>query len=310
MLTPSVRAYARAHQQAFFGSLKHFQNSLLSSSLLVVVVSIAFALPIVLWMLSTNLQALTHHWPHSTQLSLFVEKGLPHDQTSSLLASIRQQPQVAFANFISPEMGLQTLEEQTGMENLSGLLNENPLPSVIEIQPVSLSKTQIQPLIDNLAKMKGSKEVQMDMQWLLRLDSILKLVQQSVIGVMFILCFAVVLVLGNSIRLAVNNRKKEIKVLKLIGATNGYIRRPFLYFGSLYGILGALFAWIGLSILMIWLQQSVSDIARLYYAHFHLIGMTFRQGLALLMLGAFLGLTAAFFSVNVQLKQKNTDIGF
>lgn len=310
MLSPSVRAYARAHLQAFSGSLKHFQNSLLSSSLLVLVVSIAFALPIVLWMISSNLQALTNHWPHSTQLSLFVEKGLSSEQTSSLLSSIRQQPQVAFANFISPEMGLQTLEEQTGMDNLSGLLNENPLPAVIEVQPASLDKVQVQSLVDNLSKMKGSKEVQMDLQWLLRLDSILTFIQQSVVGLMFILCFAVILVLGNSIRLAVNNRKKEIKVLKLIGATNGYIRRPFLYFGSLYGILGALFAWIGLSMLTIWLQQSVSDIARLYYAHFHLIGMSFSQGLALLLLGAFLGLTAAFFSVNVQLKQKNSDIGF
>ncbi len=310
MLSSVLRGYLRSHRQALTLSLAQLRHSTFSSTLLILVISIAFSLPIVLWMLSTNLQALTHHWPRSTQLSMFVEKDLTQEQSLSLLSAVRMQPQVEFANYISPDVGLQTLEEQTGMDNLSTLLKENPLPAVIEVHPLSINKESIQPLVDTLKKMKGSREVQVDMQWLLRLDSILILIQQSVVGLMILLCFAVVLVVGNTIRLAVNNRKKEIKVLTLIGATNAYIRRPFLYFGSLYGFLGALFAWIGLTILMLWLQQSINHIARLYYTHFHLIGMTFKQGSMLLFLGAGLGFMAAFFSVNLQFRQKNIEVGF
>ena len=127
---------------------------------------------------------------------------------------------------------------------------------------------------------------------------------------MALLCFFIVLIVGNTVRLAVTNRKKEIRLLTLFGSTNAYIRRPFLYFGGAYGFLGALFAWLGLFLLLVWCQKSVSHIAYLYSAHFHLIGLSFCQGLLLLLLGTSLGLSAAFISVNKQVKQKNNGIGF
>lgn len=310
MLSHSARVYFRSHKQALGVCLSHFKQSKFSSALLVLVISIAFSLPIALWMLSVNFQALTHHWPHSTQLSMFVDKQLSDQEVNDVLTEVRNQPQVAFANYISPTVGMQLLEQQTGMESLSTLLTENPLPPVIEIQPTSLSKTDMQALVGSLEKIKGSKEVQVDMQWLLRLDAILTFINQSIAGLMALLCFSIVLIVGNTVRLAVNNRKKEIRLLTLFGSTNAYIRRPFLYFGGAYGFFGALFAWLGLFILQIWCQQSISHIAYLYSAHFHLIGLTSYQGFLLLLLGASLGLTAALVSVNKQIKQKNSDFGF
>ncbi len=310
MLSTTLAAYARSHRNALLLSFSQFRQSMLSSSLLILVISIAFSLPIALWVLSINAKAITNTWPHSTQLSMFIDKTLVAEETTRLLTAVRQQPLVAFANYISPEQGLQTLEEETGMDNVASLLSNNPLPAIIEVHPTTLNQTSVEPLLTVLSQMKGVSQVQMDLQWLLRLDSILTLAQKGVMGLMGLLCAAVILVVGNTIRLAVINREKEIEVLTLIGATNAYIRRPFLYFGGLYGLLGALFAWLGLSVLMLWLQQSVSNIARLYYTHFHLIGMSLSQGLILLLLGGGLGYLAAFFSVSQQLLKKSSDYGF
>lgn len=120
----------------------------------------------------------------------------------------------------------------------------------------------------------------------------------------------IILVVGNTIRLAVMNRKKEIEVLTLLGATNAYIRRPFLYFGSIYGFLGALLACFSLWMLMIYLQQGVSKIAKLYYTHFHLIWISWENGLMLLALGGCLGFLAAYISVSLQLGKTETEFGF
>lgn len=305
-----LRAYTNAHCQAFLLSLRHFRQSILSSTLLVIVIGIAFSLPIVLWLATLNAQSVTKFWPHSTQLSVFMDKSLPADEVKMILSSVRKLPEVAFANFISAQEGLTTLEEQTGMEEVFTLLENNPLPSVIEVHPGQFDKAKINQLFQNLQKVKGVSLVKMDLQWLLRLESMLSLAQKLAVGLMLLLCVAVVLVVGNTIRLAVANRKMEIEVLTLIGATKSYIRRPFLYFGSIYGLLGALFAWLALTFLMMWLQQSVTKIATLYYTHFYLIGLSWRHGLILLFIGAALGFVAAYLSVSFRLNKNEGEYGF
>jgi len=300
--------YGRDHQYAFITCLAQMKKSFLSSLLLIIVISISFSLPIFLWIASINVRSITHNWPHSSQMSVFLESNLPKEKAKFLLEEIRQEQLVKFANYISPEQGLQILEEQTGMSDVSNLLLDNPLPAVIEIQPSSGGKDEIASLSKKLKKLKGISQIKLDLQWLMRLESMIELTESVIAVLMVLLCSAVLLVVGNTIRLAIINRKQEVEILKLIGATNAYIRRPFLYFGCIHGFLGALLALIGLTCLTMWLQINVTKIATLYFTHFELIGVSLRQGMLLLFIGSGLGFTGSYLSVCQQLRQNEDSL--
>lgn len=298
-----VVAYFLAHKQALIMSIKQFRSSFLASMVLIVVIGIALSLPICLFVASNNAKVISKGWPYSSQLSVFLDKDLSQQDTEQFLTKVRTNKLVAFANYISPKQGLQTLEQQTGMNDVSHLLSKNPLPAVIEVHPVVIRKNEIENLYVELKKIKGASQVKMDLQWLMRLESMLELAKQTASGLMILLCFAVLLVVGNTIRLAVINRRKEVEILKLIGATNAYIRRPFLYFGMIYGFLGALLAWLGITCVIFYLQYAATKLASLYYTHFELIGLSFSDGGLLLIVGTSLGFIGSYLSVWQQLNR-------
>ena len=296
--------YWQMHKDAWQVSLQQFFKAPWASMVLVAVIGMAFSLPICLWVIAHNAKLVTNNWHHTAQISVFLDKNIEEAAAKTLLDSIRKLPLVAYANYISPKQGLQQLEEQTGMDDVVKLLDENPLPYVVEILPKNLKLEENDALINQLKGYKGVSQVKMDLQWLLRLGAMIELAQKSASGLMGLLCVAVLLVVGNAIRLSVMNRHQEIEVLKLIGATNSYIRRPFLYFGVMHGFLGALLAWGGISILVLWLQVAATRIATLYYTHFSLAGLSFTDGIALLLVGSSLGFLGAYVSVWKQIRRQ------
>lgn len=308
MLT-SFQAYTRAHKQALQLSFNQLCQVPFASFILVAVIGIALSLPMGLWLISINGKAVIKRWHVSPQISVFLE-NMPEKDSKALLDNLRKMPQIAFANYISPSQGLQQLEEQTGMDDVSRLLEQNPLPAVIELHPMDVSKIKIDSLVAEVKKLKGIEQVKIDLQWLMRLESILNLAERALTALMVVLCCAVLLVIGNSIRLAIFNRKKEVMVLKLIGATNGYIRRPFLYFGFIHGLLGAGLAWFVVSLFIGWLQSAALKIADLYYIHFELLDLSFINGLLLLGLGSFLGLLGSYISVWRQIRTYDLSASF
>ena len=305
-----LKPYFRSHKQSLFFSLQQLKTLPVASFILIVVVCLAFSLPISLWVISNNAKQLTNNWQRSAQISIFLDAELSDDKLNNLLNKIRNFDEVDYANYISPARGLMQLEEQTGMDDVSLLLAKNPLPAVIELHPKIQTKGKLDKLIEHFEGLDGISQVKIDMQWVMRLKSMLDFAAKAASGLMVILCFAVILVVGNTIRLTIVNKQKEIEVLKLVGATNAYIRRPFLYFGFIHGLLGALLAWVFISLLLIWLQFAVSNIAKLYYTHYDLAGLSITGGLILLFLGSILGILGAFISVARQVRKNDIAVSF
>ena len=148
----------------------------------------------------------------------------------------------------------------------------------------------------------GVAQAQFDLEWVRRLDAILRLAQRGVLILALLLGIAVLLVVGNTIRLAILSRRAEIEVIKLIGGTDAFIRRPFLYAGLFQGLFGGLLAWILVAASLALLAGPVRDLAGLYGSGFELAGLGLRAGAILLLGGAFLGWTGSRLAVGRHLR--------
>lgn len=298
----AIKAYFVNHLQAIRFSVSQLLSKPIASMMTIAMLGVAFSLPCCLWIIISNAKTVTQGWQHTTQMSLFLDTSMSREVAKQTLQEVRAHQGVQFANFISPEQGLQTLEEQTGMIDIARLLEKNPLPAVIEVHPQEVNSERVKQLFNALKEINGVSFAKIDMQWLERLDSMIKIAENLSVALQILFGSAVVLVVGNTIRLAVQNRRQEIEILKLIGATNQFIRRPFLYFGLIYGFLGALAAWIVVDGLVVWVADATAHLADLYHTRFYLKSLDFYNGLNLLGVGLLLGFIGALIAVSQQIK--------
>lgn len=301
MLKP-IRMYLKAHAHALTFSLKDFVKKPMATLMTVMVIAIALSLPVTLGVVVKNAQTVANSWQHGVQISLFLEQSLDKTAEKRILDTVRARSDVMWANFISPEQGLTTLEETTGMTDLAQLLDKNPLPSVIEAHPKLESKPKIERTVSELKAINGVYLAKLDMQWLERLRSIIGFFEQFELALFVLFSLAVFLVVGNTIRLIIHHREKEVKVLSLIGATERFIQRPFLYSGALFGFFGALLAWLVVSLFINWMEHAVVAIASLYHTGFTLKALNDQAILSLLAAGTFLGYLGAKVSLHRKIR--------
>ena len=174
---------------------------------------------------------------------------------------------------------------------------------MLVVTPSTENKAEIKQLASDIAKEEEVTDVRLDEDWLTRLDAIKKLVCGIVITLSVLMLGSVFLIVGNTLRFNVLANKEEIQTMKLIGATNGFILRPYLYSGMWFGLLGALFAWALTVLITIVLNKSVEELALLYDSQFRLVSLSWDESLLLLMLGVFLGCLAAKISAQRHLKE-------
>lgn len=303
----SLNRYAIFHWQAFRLSLQQLHQTAVAAFMTAFVIGIALALPAVFFVLLQNIGFVAKGLEKGTQISLFLNSS----ETTSVLAEdimtkIRLRPDVASVTYISPEEGLHDLEIQDGLSGILEQLPSNPLPPVIEVCPAVSVTTpeQIENLFNALKEMPGIDSAKLDMLWVKRLHAILDVGKQGVVALGTLLALAVILVINHTIRLSTQNRHKEISVLALIGATRGFIRRPFLYTGMLYGSLGGLLAWLFVEIFVFCLSFPVGNLAELYHSGFELNGLSFIEGLDLIFLGLSLGWLGSWTAVNRSITQR------
>jgi cell division transport system permease protein len=200
--------------------------------------------------------------------------------------------------YVSPEQALEEFKQYGGISEALSFLDENPLPPVLLLEPpLGIDKDELNVLVAQIQSFQQVDSVQVDMAWVERLLALLALAQRLVAVVGALLALAIVLVVGNTIRLAIAARTDEIRVIKLVGGTNGYVRRPFLYSGFWYGAIGGILAWLMLGLCWILLQGPVSDIAALYGADFYLQPLPFAPACWLIFSAALLGLLGSWWSV-------------
>ena len=300
-LRPDI--WLQRHAQVSLASLGRLVNIPLSTLMTSAVIGIALALPIGLHVLLDNLQDVSGDWEGGASISLFLKQEISDQRAESLAGKLRLHQRIATVQFISKDAALDEFRRLSGFGEALEALDHNPLPALLVIQP----KTQFgtaqtaQLLVRELGLLPEADIVKLDMQWVRRLQAITEIAQRAVLVLASLLGMAVLLIIGNTIRLEIQNRHAEIEITKLIGATDAFIRRPFLYTGLWYGLFGGIIAWLLVVISIGLLSGPVSSLAVLYQSAFDLSSLDFGTVLLLLAGSAALGLTGSWLAVGKHL---------
>jgi len=301
--TFSIAAYLSNHKKVGTETLIKLFKTWFASLMTWLVIGIAFALPLILYILLNNANQLGGEWQGKPRISIYLKADLGAAETSTLLNSLIQNEAVASAKLITAEAALAEFQTQSGFKDVLSSLPFNPLPAVIEVEPKAVSPASLKLLVTKLADQPSIESVSFDLDWVERLFAILALGERFVTALSVFLGLGVLLSIGNTIRLAIENRRAEIEVVKLVGGTDSFVRRPFLYLGFWYGLGGALFAWLMVQISLIFLSSPIERLLHSYQNEFYLVGLGFVETLILLASGAFLGVLGAGIAVGRHLHQ-------
>lgn len=298
-----LRAYLDSHRASLLDSLRRLAAQPFGSFLTCLVMGIALSLPMGLSLLLDSVERLGGSWQRAAQISVYLKLELPDGEGQALRERIAGMDDVLAAEWISREQGLEQLQQHSGLGEALRELPDNPLPAVVLVTPLEVDKAALDALRERLAALPGVDQAQLDLLWVERLGAILHLGDRFIFGLAVTLVLALLLVVGNTIRLHIENRRAEIEVIKLVGGTDGYVRRPFLYSGAFYGVGAGLLAWALLEYGMNWLNQSVVGLAGLYGSDFALGGVLAEDGLSLLVGAVLLGWVGAWLAVARHLRQ-------
>jgi cell division transport system permease protein len=300
-----VHNYLRHHARACAGSLGELARAPFATLLTIAVIGITLALPSGLYLLIANLQQVSRGWEASGQISLFLKREVTEAAAQSLAERIRRTPGVARVEHISRAQALAEFRRLSGLGAALDALKENPLPAVLVVHPASghAGPERLEHLAHELGKRGEVELVQLDLDWVRRLHAMLNLAERAVLLLAVLLGLAVLLITGNTIRLAVLSRRDEIEVVKIVGGTNAFVRRPFLYAGVLQGITGAGAAWVLVTLGLLWLSGPVQELAGLYGSGFRPRGLEAGATAGLLAAGGVLGWLGSRLAVGRHLYQ-------
>lgn len=292
-------AYLHHHKLTLLRSFAQLGQHPLPTFMTVAVIGIALALPAGALVLVNNARSLSAGWQGTARISLFLKPGLSDSVVQQLADSVRTHAGVAAVQMITAQQSLADFQQRSGFNDTLNLLGNNPLPAVLVVQPTPESSTPVgvQQLAQSFAALPQVDQVRMDVQWLKRLQAILALLHRGVLIIAVLLAIAVVLIVGNTVRLEIENQRAEIEVSKLLGATDRFIRRPFLYHGAGYGLTGGVLAWVLVLIGLAFMSGPVGRLASLYSSHFGLSGLGVTGVLGLLLGGIVLGWLGSWLAV-------------
>lgn len=294
-----LRVYFTRHLQAALLSLGQMTETPFTTFLVCVVLGIALALPTSLYVLLKNVTPLSAYWETSSPVVLYLKTELTESQVMAVAGKIRSSAGVANVAYTSPQQGLAELQQRSDLGMALTVLKDNPLPAVLTITPKTNWQTP-QAEASLLNAFKALPEVDMaklDLDWIKRLSVLLNLGEKIVDALAILLSVGVIFVIGSTIRLVMASHHEEIEIYKLIGASDSFIRRPFLYRGIWYGLIGSLLAWAIVTVLIMVLKQPVADLAALYSSNYALQGLNLTDGGSLLLLGVLLGWIGAWIVV-------------
>ena len=287
------------HIQVSLASLGRLVRLPLSTLMTSAVIGIALALPVGLHVALGHLQAISGGWDGAATISLFLKQDVKTETAEKLAQKLKAKPEVAEVEFVSREAALDEFRQLSGFGEALDALDSNPLPALLVIKPTRehSNPTSTQQLIKELDLLSEADLVQLDMQWVRRFHALTEIARRGVFVLATLLGLAVLLIVGNTIRLEIQNRHAEIEISKLIGATNAFIRRPFLYAGFWYGLFGGIIAWLLVTVSILTLDDPVSQLASLYHSSFELSLVNLMTTTVLLGGSALLGLLGAGISV-------------
>ena len=292
-------AYLIHHLRVFIGSLGYLVRQPMATLMTSAVIAIALALPTGLYVTLQNASTLSAGWDGSTQISLFLKPDVSEEQAAQLAGRLRLNTQIKHVEVIGKQQGLEQFQQLSGFGDALSFLDENPLPVVLVVQPGvdPDHPDRVSHLLEELQRDSAVELAQLDMLWVKRLYTLIEVAKRGIWIIGGLLSLAVLLVIGNTIRLDIQNRREEIEVSKLIGASNAFIRRPFLYTGLWYGLGGGLLAWLLTSVSLELLDTPLHRLASLYHSTFRLSGLNEQNILFLIGVSCLLGLAGSWLAV-------------
>lgn len=267
------------------------------------VLAIALALPGFIFGALYNAERLSQDWQGENKISLYLNTELSEAQVDSFSRQLLLRADLIAVELIDPEQGMREFAKFSGFDATLSAPHDNPLPAVIEILPRDESEGSLRTLQLEMSELSEVDDAVIDLQWLQRFNAIVALAQRVGVVLSILLGVAVLLIIGNTIRVNVASRREEILVSKLMGATDAWVRRPFLYTGILYGLLAAMLSWLLLSATLLLLEIPVQQLAQQYQSDFALHGPGLVGALILLVVATSLGFIGAWLSVNKFLRQ-------
>jgi cell division transport system permease protein len=293
----SLSTWLGRHVTDAGGSLKKLLRQPFASLMVVLVIAVTLALPAALNLVVRNALAISGGWESALDFSVFLDGGLSVSEAEGLARLIRQRADVENVEFISADEALETFKAQSGFGEALDSLDANPLPHTLVVRPgAANTEASILLLRQELGNLPETDLVQVDTEWVQRFHAILDIVRQAVLAGGVLLGAAIVVIIGNTIRLDIQNRRDEIEVTKLIGASNAFVRRPFLWTGFWYGLLGGAVA-VGLVQYGAYLLlPSVSRLAGLYAGNVYVLSLDLRETGIVIGVGVFLGLSGSWIA--------------
>jgi len=294
-----AESYFIHHRKVARDSADRMWRTPVASLMTWTVMGVALALPVALMLLLTSLQGVSAGWESSARVTAYMKLSASLEQTRELASEIGADGRVAELELIDRDRALAEFRASSGLDDALDYLEENPLPHTLLVTPEDSARSAdgVAGLVTFIEGMDGVEQVQVDLGWLQRLNAMTDLLARAVWALAILLAAAVVLVIGNTVRLSIESRRDEILVAKLVGGTDGFVRRPFLYTGAWFGLGGGVVAWILLQLSLWWLSGPVERLAGLYRSDFSLNALSIDGAFALIIAAMLLGWLGAWVAV-------------
>ena len=299
-----MKQWLERQVQTFVGSLGRLWRKPFATLLTVLVIGIALALPACLHVLVQNVRAASGGWGNALDMSVYMKQSATLEQARQTGKRIRQRRDVAEVTLVPADEALKEFSRNSGFGEALEALKENPLPHALIVRPAEdfREPSVVANLQDELGKLPDVDLVQLDTEWVTRFNAILDVVRRVVFLAAGLFALGVLVIVGNTIRLDIENRREEIEVTKLVGGSDRFVRRPFLYNGVWYGLGGGLIAWLIVAVVILVLGDPVSRIAGLYGSSFDLRGLGAEGSAALVGGGVLLGWLGSFIAATRELR--------
>jgi cell division transport system permease protein len=274
-----------------------------STLLNLLVIGTALSLPVGGYVLLKNIQVAAAQMTGTPQISVFLATSVTPDDISRIGKQLKDHDAIDHIEFVPRDLALKQLQVSTGLTDVIGALTQNPLPDAFIVYPIPMDVKKLELLRDDLSSWPKFEHVQLDSAWAYKLEALLKFGRIFVFILAALLSFALIAITFNTIRLQILTQREEIEVSKLIGATNGFIRRPFIYFGLSLGFLGGVTGWLIISFSLHILNYSLAGLTQLYGTSFTLSHLSPGDSISLLIFSAYLGWLGSWLSVSQHLWQ-------
>jgi cell division transport system permease protein len=292
-----VTIWLGRHGRTAKGSLGRLVHQPFASLMIILVIAVTLAIPTALNLAIKNFTAISAGWDDALDFSVFLDTGVSASEAEALASLIAQRADVDDVRLITAAEALEEFKEQSGFGSALDHLPDNPLPHTLVVRPSPANTPQSMTLLrEELDSLPETELVQVDTEWVQRFHAILEIVQQAIMIGAALLGAAIIVIIGNTIRLEIQNRRDEIEVTKLLGASNAFVRRPFLWSGFWFGLFGSLFALGLVQYGLYLLQPTVARLAGLYQSGVTMLTLDLRDGLLIVAIGVFLGLAGSWLA--------------